>query len=198
MAKQPLQLADIPQLASPHAWVEHVLANFDDFLSDHASCEKKASGMAMNVAAHYPDQPELLSRMADLAVEELNHYREVIKLLLDRGITPKADQKDPYVHALNQLIRRGTENFLLDRLLIGAVIERRGAERFALVAKHITSPDLKKFYRAIASSEERHWVSFVELASSHCDPTLVLPRLQALSTQENEIMLAQPIRAALH
>ena len=59
--------------------------------------------MAMSMASHYPDKPELLSAMADLAVEELSHYREVIRLMLQRGISPPPDTKDPYVNALNKL-----------------------------------------------------------------------------------------------
>ena len=62
-------------------WVEVVLANFDTFLSDHASAEKKASGMALSMASHYPDRPDILIAMADLAIEELAHYKQVICLL---------------------------------------------------------------------------------------------------------------------
>ena len=66
---------------TPSGWLDAVCDDFDAFLKDHASCEKKASGMALNIASHYPDQPALVSAMADLAVEELGHYREVIRLL---------------------------------------------------------------------------------------------------------------------
>lgn len=187
-----------PISPSPKAWIDTVLENFDDFLRDHASCEKKASGMAMNVASHYPDQPELLSAMVDLAVEELNHYREVVRLLLARGIHPGADRKDPYILEINQLVRRGPENFLLDRLVAGAVIERRGAERFALVAANVTEPSLQKFYSAIAASEERHWLLFLDLARRHCDAGEVDIRFAQMSTAEANIMQQLPLRAALH
>lgn len=197
MAEFDLSLA--PEITpSPQAWLDHVMTDFDSFLQDHASCEKKASGMALNVAAHYPDQPVLLSAMVDLAVEELNHYREVMRLLMQRGVTPGPDQKDPYIHALNQHIRRGTENFLLDRLLIGAVVERRGAERFALIEQGLTDPPLAKFYQSIAASEARHWVLFVDLAYQHCARDAVGQRLIELTHAEGEIMAQSPLRAALH
>ena len=67
---------------SPEGWVTCVLADFDAFLQDHASAEKKASGMALSMVSHYPDQPALVQAMVDLAVEELNHYKEVMRLLL--------------------------------------------------------------------------------------------------------------------
>ncbi|MEM7003520.1 MAG: tRNA-(ms[2]io[6]A)-hydroxylase [Pseudomonadota bacterium] len=197
MAELDLSLA-APLTPTPPAWLAAVQADFPSFLQDHASCEKKASGMALNVASHYPDQPRLLSAMADLAVEELSHYREVIRLLLLKGINPGADQKDPYIHALNAQIRRGSAQFLLDRLLIGAVVERRGAERFALLAKHLEDQELRSFYRAIAKSEERHWHLFVELSLQHCDTDAVWPRFNELTEAEGELMQSLPARAALH
>lgn len=175
-----------------------MLADFDTFLADHASAEKKASGMALNVAAHYPDQPELVSAMADLAVEELSHYREVIRIMLARKVTPAPDVKDPYVNTLNKMVRRGPENFLLDRLLVGAVVERRGAERFALVADHVDDLALQKFYASIAASEARHWTLFVELALAHCNAEEVWPRLHELAEAEASLIAELPIRAALH
>ena len=76
---------------SPEGWVTCVLADFDAFLQDHASAEKKASGMALSMVSHYPDQPALVQAMVDLAVEELNHYKEVMRLLMTRQISPAAD-----------------------------------------------------------------------------------------------------------
>ena len=184
--------------ASPSAWLACVLDSFDAFLRDHASCEKKASGMALNMASHYPDQPKLLDAMVDLAVEELNHYREVIRIMLARNIVPGADQKDPYINQLNHHVRKGPANFLLDRLLIAAVVERRGAERFGLVADALIDPGLKKFYQAIAASEARHWTLFYELAQSHGEHDEVAPRFAELNLIEGEIMQALPIKAALH
>ena len=125
----------IPALKTTHeSWIKVVLGRFDDFLKDHASCEKKASGMAMNMASHYPDLPVLLTAMVDLAVEELNHYREVVRLIIARDNQPGPDSKDHYVKELNGLVRKGKEHFLLDRLLVAALIERRGAERFQLIS----------------------------------------------------------------
>ena len=198
MAEQALPLTELHLAPTPDGWVQHVLKDFNTFLSDHASAEKKASGMAMNVAAHYPDQPILLEAMVDLAVEELNHYREVMRLILKRKVTPAPDQKDPYVNALNKCIRRGTENFLLDRLLIGAIVEKRGAERFGLVAEALEDAELKRFYQAITASEDRHWQLFIRLAQQHCPDRNIPGRLAELVEAEAQIMLAQPFRAALH
>jgi tRNA-(ms[2]io[6]A)-hydroxylase len=183
---------------TPEQWLPAVLDDFSRFLQDHASCEKKASGMALNIASHYPDRPELVNAMADLAVEELSHYREVVRLLTRKGLQPGADAKDPYIHQLNALIRRGPEHFLLDRLLLAAVIERRGNERFGLIANALPLGAEKRFYQSITASEGRHWQLFVHLAERECREFDVASRLQDLADAEAEIMLRQPPRAALH
>lgn len=182
------------------AWLAAVLDDFAAFLQDHASCEKKASGMALNIASHYPDRPELLNAMADLAVEELSHYREVVRLLTERGLTPAADTRDPYVRQMNALIRQGPEQFLLDRLLIAAVIERRGFERFSLIAEALPEGGERRFYQGISASEDRHWQLFVSLASAHCpaDAATISARLSELVKAEAAIIKGLPVRAALH
>ena len=193
---------DLSQLSplegTPAAWIGAVMADFDGFLLDHASAEKKASGMAMSMIAHYPDQPTIVSAMVDLAVEEMNHYREVMRLILARKLTPGADLKDPYIHTLNRQVRKAAEHFLLDRLVVAAVVERRGAERFAIVADALEDSTLKNFYRAIAASEKRHWQLFIELASQHFEHTPVTERFNALTAVEAEIVATLPVRAALH
>ena len=181
-----------------HSWVEVVLADFNTFLSDHASAEKKASGMALSMASHYPDRPDILIAMTDLAIEELAHYKQVIDLILKRGLIPQSDRKDTYVVELNRKARKGRDEFLLDRLLIAAVIERRGAERFELIAHHLEDTQLANFYRNLAKSEARHWVLFVSLASVNYPESQIVSRFNELSEIENDILSRLPISARRH
>lgn len=156
--------------------------------------------MALSVASHYPDRPKLLSAMADLAVEELSHYREVVRLLIERGLQPSADAKDDYVRGFNTAIRKGPEQYLLDRLLVAAVIEARGHERFGLIADALSTSADKRFYQAITASEGRHWQLFIRLAiaETNASTDAVLQRLQELVALEAELITAQPIRPRLH
>ena len=189
-------LRDLDKTQYP--WVEVVLADFNTFLSDHASAEKKASGMALSMASHYPDRPDILIAMTDLAIEELAHYKQVINLILKRGLIPQSDRKDTYVVELNRKARRGRDEFLLDRLLIAAVIERRGAERFELIAHHLEDTQLANFYRNLAKSEARHWVLFVNLASGNYPENQIVSRFNELSEIESDILSGLPISARLH
>ncbi len=192
MAESPLRFE------TPDAWTETVLADFDGFLQDHAAAEKKASGMAMSMLSHYPDRVELVAAMADLAVEEMSHYREVVRWLHRRGQITAADTRDPYVIRLRDEIRQGPEVYLLDRLLTGGVIEARGAERFALVADALEPGRLKRFYQSIARSEERHYALFLDLAGLYFSAEEIEQRWNELLDIEANVAASLPLRAALH
>lgn len=183
---------------SPQAWLTCVLTDFDTFLLDHAAAEKKAAGMAMSMLSHYPDKSRLVTAMSELAVEEMVHFREVVKLIQGRNLLLTADQKDPYVNEIRSWIRQGTDVYLLDRLLTGAVIEARGAERFGLVAEGLPDGDLKTFYRSLARSEARHFELFLDLADEYFSTSEIDQRWQELLSAESRCMQNLPIRAALH
>jgi tRNA-(ms[2]io[6]A)-hydroxylase len=192
-------MPDTPlRYATPTAWTDAVMADFDSFLLDHATAEKKASGMAISMLSHYPDRTELVTAMADLAIEELTHYREVLKWIHQRGLTTAPDQKDPYVVAFRQSLRQGREVYFLDRLLLASIIEARGAERFALVANALEPGPLKKFYQSIARSEARHYELFLDLAKKYLPDDMIDHRWKELLDIEAKIVVDLPIRAALH
>ncbi len=186
------------RFTTPASWTTAVLEDFDTFMQDHAAAEKKASGMAISMLSHYPDRTELVAAMADLAVEELTHYREVVKWLHRRGQITAADTRDAYVTRFRESIRQGRDEYLMDRLLTAGIIEARGAERFGLVAAALEAGPLKRFYQSIARSEERHFELFLTLARRYLDEDAVATRWDELLDIEAAIVQALPIRAALH
>jgi tRNA 2-(methylsulfanyl)-N6-isopentenyladenosine37 hydroxylase len=180
------------------AWLDTVMADFNSFLLDHASCEKKASGMAISMISHYPDKPELVSEMLNLAVEELNHYRDVIRLILQKNLVPASDRKDEYVNRLHKAMDQGKDAYMLDRLLIASIVEARGAERFRLIANALPSGKLEKFYQAISDSESRHYQLFLKLAMHYFDEKRISERLATLLDTEAAIIRSLPLAPALH
>jgi len=183
---------------TPFSWTEAVLADFDAFLQDHAAAEKKASGMAMSMLSHYPDRRKLVKAMTDLALEEMIHFKQVLKLLMARNVDLADDKKDIYIKEIRKVFRNGREVFLMDRLLVAAVIEARGHERFSLVAEALEEGKEKDFYVAIAKSEEKHKNLFVELAYEYFDRNEVDVRLEEILLEEARICESLPFRAALH
>ena len=183
---------------TPPEWTKLVIERFDEFLPDHAAAEKKASSMALTMISHYPDREKLVLDMADLAIEELNHYREVIKLIYERGLQLQSDTKDAYVGSFRKHIRKGTEEYFLDRLLVAGVIEARGAERFGLLADGLPDGTLKNFYRSITRSEQRHEGLFTNLARLYFPNDAVEHRLDELLDAEASIVQQLPITPCLH
>ncbi len=179
-------------------WMEAVLSDFDSFLRDHASCERKASGSALNLASHYPDRRELVSTMIELAREELAHFAGVYGHMAARGLILGPDRKDPYVARLSREYRKGSEEYFLDRLLVAGILEARGCERFGLVAKALPAGGVKDFYAEIARSEVRHQDLYLRLARLYFAATAVASRLEQLLACEARIVADLPPRAALH
>lgn len=186
------------KLASPPAWVTTVIDAMDAFLPDHAAAEKKASSMAMTMVSHYPDRPELVSAMIDLALEELSHFRAVVRIMHERGLSLLPDEKDPYVNAMRKQLREGKDLYLMDRLLVAGIIEARGAERFGLVAEALPEGDLKRFYQSITRSELSHQGLFLQLAKRFFPDDAVHARLDSLLNAEADIVRKLVIRPALH
>jgi tRNA-(ms[2]io[6]A)-hydroxylase len=186
------------KLDSPDEWLETVLANFDEFLVDHAANERKASAAALSMVAHYPDKVALVETMVDLALEELNHYRQVLDLMRQRNLNPGRDEKDVYVNQIIKHIRRGTDHYFLDRLLSAGIIEARGAERFDLIGAALDDVDLKRFYKALARSEHNHHELFVTLAETYFSKNEVDDRWQEWLQIEANILGSLAIRPRLH
>ncbi len=190
------------RVATTDPWVTVVLDGFDDFLLDHAACERKASANAISLVTHYPDRRELVRLMIELAREELHHFQQVHRLIDERGLVLARDRKDPYLNALLKRTRRGREDYFLDRLLIGGIAEARGCERFGLIAtaleKSGADSEFAAFYANLSESEARHRDLFVDLAELYFDKDTVGSRLSEWLDDEARIVSELPISAALH
>lgn len=186
-------------VASSQEWIDTVMGNFDEFLKDHANCERKASAMAMSFVAKYPDRVAIIPELIDTSVEELEHFRDVYKIMESRGIqlTHEIGQ-DLYVKQLLDKCRSGREERFMDRLLLASLVETRGAERFRMVYEALDDPELKKFYHQLWASEARHGEVFVRMALNYFDEKLVYNRLDEMTEDEGEVLQNLPLKPALH
>lgn len=148
---------------TPDAWVDWALENPELLLIDHAQCEKKAASTAMSLLYRYVDQPLLLTKMSQLAREELLHFEQVVKLMEARGIAYRHLSASRYAEGLRRHVRANDPERLCDILIIGAFIEARSCERFARLIPHLDA-ELAKFYRTLVKSEGRHYEDYLMLA----------------------------------
>jgi tRNA 2-(methylsulfanyl)-N6-isopentenyladenosine37 hydroxylase len=184
--------------ATDPAWLDAVLADFDSFLLDHAACERKASATGMAFVVRYPDRAEMLEPLIAFAREELEHFHRVYRFISARGLRLPPDEPDPYVGALGRRVRAGRDERLMDRLLLAAVVEARGCERFGIVARGLPEGELAAFYLDLERSEARHHGLFVRLARLYFDEPSVAARLEDWLDAEAEVAGALPVRPALH
>lgn len=183
---------------TPPDWAPFALADFDHFLVDHASCERKASAVGMSFIVRYPDRKELMDPMIRFAREELEHFHQVYKLIEARNLELLPDEEDAYVGILMKAVRFGREERFLDRLLVSSVIEARGAERLGLVAEALSDEKLKHFYSRIARAEKHHETLFWDLALVFFPEAEVRNRYQQLLEVEAKAISSVPYRHALH
>jgi len=185
--------------ATPPEWVDVVLSDFDAFLLDHANCERKASAMAMSFIAKYPDRTLLIPELIETAIEELEHYQSVYKLIEGRKLRlPHKIAEDLYMKKLHKFCHSGRNERFLDRLLIASLVETRGAERFRLVADALEEIELKKFYKDLWVSEAKHGHLFVKMALHYFDEKQVYDRLEWWMDIESEVIKSMPLTPALH
>jgi len=186
-------------VATGKHWIDAVMSDFNSFLQDHADCERKASAMAMSFVAKYPDRKEMIPKLIATALEELRHFQQVHRIMQKRAVPlPHEITEDLYIKQLVQLSRTGREERLLDRLLIAAIVECRGAERFRIVHEALEAGDLKEFYRKLYESEMKHGNIFLEMARHYFDEPIIQKRLAQLVLEEGNILKGLKLRAALH
>jgi len=184
---------------SSQEWIDAVMSDFDSFLLDHADCERKASSMAMSFVAKYPDRVEIIPELIETAIEELEHFQQVYKILESRGIPLQHSiGEDPYAKALVKQCHSGIRERFLDRLLIASVMETRGAERFKMVSDAQKDPELFRFYKELWTSEAKHGHIFVKMALLYFEHDEVYDRLRWWIDREAEVVENLEIRAALH
>jgi len=180
-------------------WIKAVMADFDAFLQDHADCERKASAMAMSMVAKYPNRIEIIPELIETALEEMEHFRDVYAVMEKRGIQlAHKIPEDLYIKQLLKKCHSGREERFLDRLLIGSIVETRGAERFRLVEEALEDPELKRFYKMLWTSEAKHGHIYVKMALHYFPEKQVYDRLDYWVEQESEILDGLEIRSALH
>lgn len=169
-------------------WLPSVRDHVDELLIDHAHCEKKAAGTAMNLIFAYVDRVELVRELKKIVDEELEHFTMVLDVLARRGIPFRRLKPSDYGRRLNDLVRKQEPHKAVDRLLVAALIEARSCERFAILRDGIGDPELADFYGSLFESEARHHATYVRFAREFADEKAVRNRLEELAEAEAEIV----------
>jgi tRNA-(ms[2]io[6]A)-hydroxylase len=114
----------------------------------------------------FPQYPELVSAMTDLAQEEMSHFKMVHDLILEKELVLGRERKDYYVLQIRSFFPKGgsKKDHLVHKLLCAALIEARSCERFRILSEELEDTKLKKFYRKLMISEANHYTLFLNFA----------------------------------
>ena len=179
-------------------WTDRALANIDELLVDHAHCEKKAAGMAVQLIFRYTQHAFLHEPLSRLAREELSHFEQVLELLAARGVAFCAQKPSPYAGRLRSEVRTFEPAHLVDTLLCCALIEARSCERFKILADAMENDALATFYRGLLASEARHHQMYLDLAAQLVPEDEVRSRLGVLAEWEAGVLRDLPGLARMH
>ena len=185
----PAPITDFLTVSTPEAWLEEACRRLPELLLDHANCELKAASTALGFLYRYPDRLALVQRMSRLAREELRHFEQVRALMDEMQVPFQRMSASRYAGALRETARRDEPGKLLDLLLIGALIEARSCERFALLAPRLPVL-LSRFYSGLLASEARHFEHYIAFARSESGAAdaEIDARLAALKQREAELV----------
>ena len=171
--------------ATSRIWLDQAIARPIELLIDHAHCERKAAGAAVQMMFRYLCEPGLGEVLSPLAREELEHFEQVLAVLTSRGRYLEPLPAPAYGAELTRRIRKTEPHRMLDSFLVAGLIEARSHERMALLAEHSPDAELRNLYRDLLTSEARHFGIYWTLAESRWCRTMIQERLDELADAES-------------
>ena len=99
----------------PAFWLPKIRSNLGAVLVDHAHLERKAATSALNMEK-YDELFDRVSELNAIAIEELQHFEQVLGLLRERGIPFSAAKKSPWISGMMTQVRKGRKQQVIDHL----------------------------------------------------------------------------------
>ena len=182
----------------PAGWLPMVRQNLPAVLIDHAHLERKAATSALNLEK-YTELHDSVSELNAIAIEELQHFEQVLGLLRERGIKFVSPQKSVWISGMMQQLRRGRREQVIDHLVICALIEGRSCEKFQILAEGVRDldPGLADFYASLVESEGNHYATYLIMAR-HIDEAETHRRLNYFLDLDAKLILEPNPHPMLH
>ena len=149
----------------PDFWLPKIRSDLPSVLVDHAHLERKAATSALNLSK-YNELFDQVSELNAIAIEELQHFELVLRLLRERGIKFDVPKRNPWIAGMMKEVRKGRREQVIDHLVVCALIEGRSCEKFQILATAIRDLDagLADFYGSLVESEGNHYATYLIMA----------------------------------
>lgn len=158
--------------------------------------QSKQLSYALQAAESQPYADEIIDKMSRLIREELHHFQQVLEIMQRRSIPLYKLSASRYAAQLIRHVRTYEPQALIDKLIIGALIEARSCERFAALAPYLEE-DIARFYVSLLRSEARHYQDYLELAQKLSDVDIT-ERVNDFRTWEADLITAEDNRLRFH
>ena len=179
-------------------WINLATTHPMEILLDHAHCERKAAGVALQLMFRYGSEPGLSEVLSPLAREELEHYERVLSILKTRGKKLQKLAAPPYGAILAKNICKDEPKRMLDSFLVAGLIEARSHERMKLLSIHSPDIELRNLYADLLKSEARHFGIYWKLANERFDRNILTSRLKELAKVESDALLELHHQPRMH
>jgi tRNA-(ms[2]io[6]A)-hydroxylase len=188
------------KLLTDPRWANIAESNLEEILTDHAWCEQKAAANALYLISNNSEHIEFIQKMAEIAIEEMEHFNMVVAIIKQRGYTLGRERKDDYVSQLMKFVRKDVSRntSFTDRLLFAAMIEARSCERFRVLYQNIADKELAKFYYDLMVSEATHYTTFLNFARKYATDVDVDMRWAEWLDFEGELIQSYGKSGAVH
>lgn len=146
-------------------WLPRVLADIPSVLKDHAHLERRAATTALSLEK-YGELHGKVEALNGIAIEELQHFQQVLNLMKRRRIAFGYAAPSPWISGLMREIRKGRQSQVIDHLICCALIEGRSCEKFQVLARALDGVDseLARFYASLVESEGNHYATYILMA----------------------------------
>ncbi len=179
-------------------WINLAISNPMEILLDHAHCERKAAGVALQLMFRYVSEPGLSEVLSPLAREELEHFERVLSILKSRGKKLQKLASPPYGAILAKNISKDEPTRMLDSFLVAGLIEARSHERMKLLSMYSPDVELRNLYDDLLKSEARHFGIYWKLANERFDRKIFTSRLGELARVESEALVEMYQEPRMH
>ena len=179
-------------------WVNLAISHPMEILLDHAHCERKAAGVALQLMFRYVSEPGLSEVLSPLAREELEHFERVLSILKTRGRKLQKLASPPYGAILAKNICKDEPSRMLDSFLVAGLIEARSHERMNLLSIHSPDPELRNLYADLMKSEAKHFGIYWKLAAERFDRDILTSRLEELARVESDALVIMHKEPRMH
>jgi len=158
--------------------------------------QSKQLSHALQAAESQPYADEIIDKMSRLIREELHHFQQVLEIMQARAVPLYKLSASRYAASLIRHVRTYEPQALIDKLIIGALIEARSCERFAALAPYLDE-DIARFYVSLLRSEARHYQDYLELAQKLSD-TDITERVNQFREWEAELITSEDTELRFH